>query len=73
MFFLSRLHQMRILVAIGLFLAVKNKTALGLHPELAHLRHEELAIFDILLPQVKYVGEIGLDGGQDYKNMLRSN
>ncbi|CAH3380287.1 putative metal-dependent hydrolase YcfH, partial [Enterobacter cloacae] len=43
------------------------KTALGLHPELAHLRHEELAIFDILLPQVKYVGEIGLDGGQDYK------
>ncbi|MBS9428233.1 Qat anti-phage system TatD family nuclease QatD [Photorhabdus akhurstii] len=43
------------------------KTALGLHPELAHLRYEELGIFDILLPQVKYVGEIGLDGGNDYK------
>ncbi|CAI1904664.1 Deoxyribonuclease TatD [Serratia quinivorans] len=43
------------------------KTALGLHPELAHLRYEELGIFDILLPQVKYVGEIGLDGGVEYK------
>ncbi|MGQ7950679.1 Qat anti-phage system TatD family nuclease QatD [Providencia huashanensis] len=43
------------------------KTALGLHPELAHLRYEELGIFDILLPQAKYVGEIGLDGGPDYK------
>lgn len=43
------------------------RTALGLHPELAHLRHHELDIFDILLPQAKYVGEIGLDGGKDYK------
>lgn len=43
------------------------KTALGLHPELAHLRYEELGIFDVLLPQVKYVGEIGLDGGVEYK------
>lgn len=43
------------------------KTALGFHPELAHLRHDELGVFDILLPQVKYVGEIGLDGGTDYK------
>ncbi|WP_237388007.1 Qat anti-phage system TatD family nuclease QatD [Xenorhabdus sp. Sc-CR9] len=43
------------------------KTALGLHPELAHLRYDELGIFDILLPQVRYVGEIGLDGGSDYK------
>ncbi|OQP25982.1 hydrolase TatD [Morganella morganii] len=43
------------------------KTALGFHPELAHLRYEELDIFDILIPQVKYVGEIGLDSGKEYK------
>lgn len=43
------------------------KTALGLHPELAHIRHGELDIFDMLLPQVEYIGEVGLDGGKDYK------
>lgn len=37
------------------------KTALGLHPELAHERYSELALFDELLPEAKYVGEIGLD------------
>lgn len=37
------------------------RTALGLHPELAHEREGELALFDELLPEVKYVGEIGLD------------
>jgi len=37
------------------------RTALGLHPELAHERHGELALFDRLLPETKYVGEIGLD------------
>lgn len=43
------------------------KTALGLHPQLAHERGDELDLFDELLPQVKYVGEIGLDGGRGYK------
>jgi TatD DNase family protein len=37
------------------------RTALGLHPELAHERESELALFDALLPEAKYVGEIGLD------------
>ena len=37
-------------------------TALGLHPQLAAERHRELTIFDELLPSVKWVGEIGLDG-----------
>jgi TatD DNase family protein len=37
------------------------RTALGLHPELAHEREGELALFDQLLPEVKYVGEVGLD------------
>lgn len=43
------------------------QTALGLHPEVAHERHTELAIFDLLLGQAKYVGEIGLDGSPAYK------
>lgn len=37
------------------------RTAMGLHPEIAHERHSELALFDELLPEAKYVGEIGLD------------
>jgi TatD DNase family protein len=37
------------------------RTALGLHPEIAHERQSELALFDELLPEAKYVGEIGLD------------
>ena len=43
------------------------RTALGLHPQLAHERHSELELFDELLPNVKYVGEIGLDGGKGFK------
>jgi TatD DNase family protein len=45
----------------------KIRTALGLHPQLAHERLQELELFDSLLPQTKYVGEIGLDGSKDYK------
>ena len=37
-------------------------TALGLHPQLAHERRAELGLFDQLLPDARYVGEIGLDG-----------
>jgi TatD DNase family protein len=37
-------------------------TALGLHPELAHQRCQELALFDKLVPTTPFVGEIGLDG-----------
>lgn len=43
------------------------QTALGLHPQLAHQRSHELMLFDHLLPEAKYVGEIGLDGGKGYK------
>lgn len=45
----------------------KIKTALGLHPQLAHERQHELELFDHLLPQAKYVGEIGLDGSKNFK------
>ena len=44
--------------------AQKMRTALGLHPQIAHERKAELGLFEELLPQVRYVGEIGLDGGR---------
>jgi len=40
----------------------RTRTALGLHPQLAHERKIELTLFDELLPRTRYVGEIGLDG-----------
>ena len=47
--------------------AQKMRTALGLHPQIAHERKAELGLFEELLPQVRYVGEIGLDGGPEYR------
>ena len=43
------------------------RTALGLHPQIAHERIRELALFDGLLPECRYVGEIGLDGSPELK------
>lgn len=43
--------------------APRIATALGLHPQLAEDRASELELFDALLPATRYVGEIGLDGG----------
>jgi TatD DNase family protein len=42
------------------------RTALGLHPQLAHERSGELALFEALLPEARYVGEVGLDGSPGY-------
>lgn len=42
------------------------RTALGLHPQLAHQRVNELELFDALLPNAKYIGEIGLDHGRGF-------
>lgn len=56
-------------------LAVKAKrvrTALGLHPQLAEQRMGELALFDELLPDSRYVGEIGLDGSLEFSSQWRS-
>jgi TatD DNase family protein len=47
--------------------APRIRTALGLHPQLAHERKGELALFARLLPETRYVGEVGLDGGPEYK------
>jgi TatD DNase family protein len=46
--------------------ATRVRTALGLHPQLAHQRKGELPLFRELLPDVRYVGEIGLDGTPEY-------
>lgn len=43
------------------------RTALGLHPHLAHQRKSELDCFADLLPLCQYVGEIGLDGAPEFK------
>lgn len=44
------------------------RTALGLHPQIAHERKHELALFDRFLPQTRYVGEVGLDGGPELRS-----
>jgi TatD DNase family protein len=47
--------------------AEQIRTALGLHPQLAGQRKHELPLFDQFLPHTKYVGEVGLDGGDEFK------
>ncbi|WP_225767732.1 Qat anti-phage system TatD family nuclease QatD [Inquilinus sp. Marseille-Q2685] len=47
--------------------APRIRTALGLHPQIAHERKGELPLFERLLPQVRYVGEVGLDGGPEFR------
>ncbi len=47
--------------------ADRIRSALGLHPQLAHERKAELELFDALLPKARYVGEIGLDGSPELK------
>lgn len=42
------------------------RTALGLHPQLAHQRHNELPLFDSLCGDTRYIGEVGLDGSKGY-------
>ncbi len=37
------------------------RAALGLHPELVRERSSELPLFRELLPQTRYIGEVGLD------------
>ncbi len=42
-------------------------TALGLHPELASQRKEEVALLEELLPTTRFVGEVGLDGSPELR------
>ena len=43
------------------------RTALGLHPQLAHLRGSEITLLERLLPGAEYVGEVGLDGSPEFR------
>lgn len=47
--------------------APRIRTALGLHPQLAHERKQELPLFEQLIEKTRYVGEIGLDGAPEFK------
>lgn len=47
--------------------AKRVRTAVGLHPQLAHQRIGELPLFDTLVHETPYVGEIGLDGHPDFR------
>lgn len=47
------------------------QTALGLHPQIAQERKIELPLFENLIDNVRYVGEVGLDGGHDSKKYQR--
>ncbi|WP_162737460.1 Qat anti-phage system TatD family nuclease QatD [Agrobacterium deltaense] len=46
------------------------RTALGLHPQLVKERHTEVPLFRRLLGETRYVGEIGIDGGNDCAHFL---
>lgn len=46
------------------------RVALGLHPELVVQRHQEVPLLCGLLPEARYVGEIGIDGSSPHKDSL---
>ena len=46
------------------------RVGLGLHPQLVAERSGEIALFEKLLPQSRYVGEVGLDAGPRHYRSL---
>lgn len=46
------------------------RVALGLHPQLVAERASELSLFEQLLPEARYVGEVGLDAGPRFYSSL---
>ncbi|MCK6422011.1 MAG: TatD family hydrolase [Aquabacterium sp.] len=46
------------------------RAALGLHPQLVSSRADEIALWETLLPQTRYVGEVGLDAGPRFYKSL---
>jgi TatD DNase family protein len=47
--------------------ASRIRTSLGFHPQIAHERIRELPLFEALLTETRYVGEVGLDGSPECK------
>lgn len=48
------------------------RAALGLHPQLASEREDELSIWESYLPEARYIGEVGLDAGPRFYRSLES-
>lgn len=46
------------------------RVGLGLHPEVVAERHGEVALLCGLLPETRYVGEIGMDGSPPHRHSL---
>lgn len=46
------------------------RAALGLHPQLVAEHGDEITLFERLLPETRYVGEVGLDAGPTYFRSL---
>jgi len=46
------------------------RAGLGLHPQLVSSRADEIALWETLLPQTRYVGEVGLDAGPRFYKSL---
>lgn len=46
------------------------QTALGLHPEIANLKYDELSLFIDNIKKTRFIGEIGLDGSEKYKEIF---
>lgn len=46
------------------------RAALGLHPQLVSERASEVNILESFLPQTRFVGEVGLDGGPRFYHSL---
>lgn len=43
------------------------RVALGLHPQIAHQYENEIELFEHLVSETRYIGEIGLDGSAEFK------
>ncbi|HBG62166.1 MAG: hypothetical protein A2Y03_00570 [Omnitrophica WOR_2 bacterium GWF2_38_59] len=46
------------------------RVALGLHPQLAEERKNELGLFEKYIKETRFIGEIGLDGSKEYIKSL---
>ncbi|MFC3692286.1 Qat anti-phage system TatD family nuclease QatD [Chenggangzhangella methanolivorans] len=42
------------------------RLGLGFHPELVETRYSEIALFEHLVPEARYIGEVGLDGSPEH-------
>ena len=48
----------------------RRRIRVGLHPEVVAERHSEVALLCGLLPEARYVGEIGIDGSPPHRQSL---